>query len=336
MTLAGLDRDTAIDELLTVARRETLLLAVAIGAIDDEGATVATARLRWAIGSARHLIATLGDEHIERHAWKLDRVANRAQRWLVAEPAQPLREIGGLVDRLAARRVGRGPGIVADDAALIDLDLDDLDLSRISLCHAMLTEITARRAGCDAADARSTRWLRCQLEDSSLAMTVFSGSALEHCDLSRANLEGASWHRATLSQCRLPGAVLVDARLDRAVLTDCDLRGANLEIARSPEVASLAGARLVRCDLRDTRWAGRELGGATLIDCKLSGARGAATLAGAVIERPDVSPLGDGSVIATPRELAARWGASSCSGRIGGGTPIALQGTCGRARSGHS
>lgn len=309
MTLAGLhDRDAAIDALLAIARRETLLLAVAIGAIDDDGAAVASARLRWAIGTARRLIATLdGDDLIERHACDLDRVANRAQRWLVLEPPQPLQTIRGLVDRLAGRRGRRGSGIAAAHASLVDLDLDGLDLSRISLQSAILTEVTARRASCDAADARATRWLRCQLDASSLAMAVFTGGAMEHCDLSRANLEGTSWHRATLSHCKLVRTALIDARLDRAVFTDCDLRAADLGVVRSPNVASLAGARFVRCDLRDTRWSGRELGGATFVDCKLFGAHGAPALAGVVIEVPDLSRSGDGSQIATQSEAVARW-----------------------------
>ena len=93
------------------------------------------------------------------------------------------------------------------------------------------------------------------------------GAHLEHCDLSRANLEGTSWHRATLAHCVLRGAALIDARIEQAVFSDCDLRGADLAIARSPNVATLAGARFVRCDLRDTRWEGRELGGAAFVDC---------------------------------------------------------------------
>jgi len=277
-------------------------------AIDDDAAAVASARLRWAIGCARQLIATLGrGERLERHAGALDRVANRAQRWLASEPPQPLQAIGGLVDRIAARRRRRSAGIVAEHANLVDLDLDGLELSRILLRGAILSDLTARRAACDAADARSTRWLRCRLDDSSLAVAVFSGSTLEHCDLSRANLEGTSWHRATVAHGVLPRASLADARLDRAVFSDCDLRGADLRLVRQPAVASLAGARFVRCDLRDTSWAGRELGGATFVDCKLFGAHGAPALTGVMIEAPDVSCQGDGSQIGTQREVVAGW-----------------------------
>jgi hypothetical protein len=277
MTLSGLqDRGAAIEALLAVARREMLLLAIAIGAIDDDSAAVASARLRWAIGSARQLILSLGaDARAGRFAWQLDRAANRAQRWLVSEPAQSLQAISGLVDRVAARRGRRA--IAAEHANLVDLDLDGLELSRILLHGAALTDVTARRARCDAADASSTRWVRCDLESCSLAMSVFTGGTLERCDFSRGNLEGTSWHRATLSHCMLTRARLTDARLDRAVFADCDLRGASFEIVRSPDVASLAGARFERCDLRDTSWTGRDLSGAVFTECDLAGAHGVAS-----------------------------------------------------------
>lgn len=282
MTLSGLeDRDAAIEALLAVARREMLVLAVAVGAIDDDRAAVASARVRWAIGSARQLIISLeADPHIERFAGQLDRAANRAQRWLVSEPPQSMQKISGLVDRVASRRNRHGRAIAAEHASLVDLDLDGLELSRILLRGAALVDVTARRARLDGADARSTRWLRCDLSASSLAMAVFAGGALEHCDLSRAILDGTSWHRATLSHCALAAASLTDARLDRAVFSDCDLRGARFDIVRSPDVASLAGARFDRCDLRDTSWAGRELSGAVFTACDLVGARGVGAPAG--------------------------------------------------------
>jgi Pentapeptide repeats (9 copies) len=322
MTRSGLqDRAAAIDTLLSVARRETLVLAIAVGAMDDDAAAVASARLRWAIGSARQLITTSGpDQFREPHARQLDRVANRAQRWLFTEPPESLHEISCLVDRVAARRGGCAAAIDAEHASLVDLDLDELDLGRIALHGASLIDVTARHAGCDAADARSTRWLRCELEGSSLAMAVFSASTVEHCELSHANLEGTSWHRATLSHSALRRTRLVDARLDRAVFSDCNLRGADLGIVRSPNVATLAGARFVRCDLRETNWAGRELGGASFIDCKLFGAHGAPALAGVVIERPDVSLVADGSQIGTQRDVVAGWrtmvGAASANARV--------------------
>jgi uncharacterized protein YjbI with pentapeptide repeats len=314
MTSAGpCDRDAAAEALLAVARRETLALAIATCALDDDAAAVASARLRWAIGAARPLI--LAQDAARRAsrtrlaglAYQLDRIANRAQRWLVDEPPRSLREIGSLVDRMSARRGPRTAAIHADHAALVDLDLDDLDLARISLRGAKLTEVSLRRAACTAADASASRWQRCRLDRAALAMAVLTDARLASCDLSRAGLAGTSWHRATLAHCALRRATLIDARLDRAVFTDCDLRGADLAIVRSPHVATLAGARFVRCDLRDTHWRGRELGGATFVDCKLFGARGGPALAGVVIERPDLSPLGDGSQIATQSDAVADW-----------------------------
>lgn len=258
------DRDAAIEQLLSVARRETLMLAAASAAVDDAAAAIASARLRWAIGSARTLIAGPGGGG---HAERLDRLAERARRWLAGEPPRPLREIGGLVER-AAQRDRRAPAIRADHAALVDLDLDDLELARLSLCGARLVDVGLRRARCIAADARDSRWLRCALDCAALSTAVFAGAHLERCDLSCARLTATSWHRAVLAGCTLRGASLVDARLDRAVFRDCDLRGADLAIARSPHVAPLAGTEFVRCDLRDTRWRGRELAGASFVDCR--------------------------------------------------------------------
>jgi len=267
--------EAAIDELLSVARREALMLAIATSALDDDAAAVAAARLRWAIDAARPLVAT----RAARHAEQLDRIANRAQRWLVDEPLRSLPELARLVDR-AARRDHRAAAITADHAVLVDLDLDDLDLPGLSLTSARLAEVSLRRATCTAADARASRWQRCALDRAGLAMAVFSDARLERCDLLGAELTGTSWHRAGLVHSCLRGATLVDARLDRASFTDCDLRGADLAIARSPHVATLAGARFLRCDLRDTDWRGRDLAGASFVDCRLWGARGAPRVAG--------------------------------------------------------
>jgi uncharacterized protein YjbI with pentapeptide repeats len=322
MTLSGLqDRAAAIDALLSVARRETLVLVIAVGALDDATAAVASSRLRWAIDAARQLITTSRpDRFHESRARQLDRIANRAQCWLVTEPSHAWSELGELVERGAAGCDANAPAIDARRASLADLDLDELDLCRIALHGATLIDVTARRTEAAAADARVSRWLRCELEGSSLAMAVLSDSNLQHCELSTANLEGASWLRASLSHCTLRRARLVDARLDRAVLSDCNLRGADLGISKSPAVASLAGARFVRCDLRETHWAGRDLAGAVFIDCKLFGAHGAPSAAGVVIERADLSLTADGSQIGTQRDVVAAWrtmvGASSIHARM--------------------
>jgi uncharacterized protein YjbI with pentapeptide repeats len=283
-----------IDTLLDEARRETLALAIASCAFDDDAAAIASARLRWAIDAVRPLIMAAEHQHqpdCAPRAELLDRIANRAQHWLV-DPPRPLRDIRGLIDRTSLRRrraalgahaanaanaANAAPAIAADHAALVELDLDDLELTRISLRGATLTEVTLRRARCSAADASDSRWQRCDLERADLSMAVLAGAQLARCGFARADLSGTSWHRAVVARCGLARAELVDARLDRAVFTDCDLRGADLSIARSPHVDSLAGAQFVRCDLRDTRWRGRDLSGATFVDCVRGGALRAAT-----------------------------------------------------------
>ena len=276
MMLPGwVDRPLTIDALLDVARRETLLLAVAFDAMDDDRAIVAAARLRWAISSVRHLLfATRCDDALHR-VRSLDRIANRAQRWLTCEPARSPQEIAGVFSRLATRELHAGPprpGLVAEHASLIDLDLDDLTLGPLLLRSSILTDVSLRRARCDGSDARATRWLRCPCEGASFELAVFASARIEHGELALCQLEGASFHLASLSHTSLRGARLIDTRLDGATFTDCNLRGAELSVSRSSpvasQVASLAGARFIRCDLRDACWDGRELLGAQFIDCQ--------------------------------------------------------------------
>lgn len=260
MTSGVEDRSGAVDALLASARRALLMLVIAIGAADDEAAAVAAARLRWAIGSLRPL--SLGPARARR----LDAIANRAQRYLGDEPVRPLREVGALVDRIARRR-DRARPVDARHACLAALDLDDLELGPLWLHGAQITDTTARRARCAAADATATRWLRCRLDAMSLTAAVLGDARFEHCSLVGARLDATSWHRAQVAHCDLRGATLADARLDRALFSDCDLRGADLRIVRSPDMASLAGARFVRCDLRGSAWDGRACDGASFVDC---------------------------------------------------------------------
>jgi pentapeptide repeat protein len=215
MRSSGLqDRAAAIDALLGVARRETLVLALADGAADHDGAAVAAARLRWAIGTVRQLIAAV--EHapwIEPHIRQLDQVANRAQRWLATEPTRSSREIGELVDRLFARPGRRGPGIDAAHASLVDHDLDDLDLEGSRWRHATLSHCTLRHA---------------RLIDARLDGAVFSDCDLRGADLqivrspSAAALDGARFVRCDLRETRWAGR-----ELGGASFLDCQLLGAH-------------------------------------------------------------------------------------------------------------
>jgi len=136
---------------------------------------------------------------------------------------------------------------------------------------------------------------------------------MEACDLQRAVLSRSTWHRAQVVKVTAMEADLNDAKLAGARFERCDLREAHLG-ASVPD--SAAGAVFVACDLRSTDWTGRDLRGASFVDCKLFGARGAPDLDGALIVRPDLSPTGDGRAIGSHEEALAHW-------RLSCGAPLA-------------
>ncbi len=64
------------------------------------------------------------------------------------------------------------------------------------------------------------------------------------------------------------------------------------------------GARFIDCDLRNTRWDGRDLAGATFVRCKVDGISGKPrSLADMVIEMPDLSTDADGTDIGTADDV---------------------------------
>ncbi|HUJ62875.1 MAG TPA: hypothetical protein VLX92_30440, partial [Kofleriaceae bacterium] len=92
-----------------------------------------------------------------------------------------------------------------------------------------------------------------------------------------------------------------------AEFTDCDFRGADFSNVKDL-LGSSFEAVFVRCDLRDTRWQGRELHCVRFVDCKMAGVTGTPELASTAIERPDLSPAGDGSSIGSARDVLQLWG----------------------------
>jgi uncharacterized protein YjbI with pentapeptide repeats len=300
--------EESIASVLAAARREILDLVIAVGAIDDDGAAMASSRLRWAMTAAEHLAATQSISPRSITSTQLASVREQANRWLSNDPRMLTADaVERLLTRIEHRRSHGEPCIDATNAELDGLDLDDLDLSKLWLRGANLNNVTGRRALLDVADATGASLRQCQLCDSSLSMATFDESTLVECDLSRANLERATWHHTSITRCTLAGAELTDARFDGTVFIDCNLRGAALGIVKLARRATTAATQFVRCDLRETGWRGRDLAGVTFVDCKLYGAHGDPKLDRVVIERPDLSPAADGSQVGTRSDVIAGW-----------------------------
>ena len=192
-------------------------------------------------------------------------------------------------------------------AELEDVTLDGADVSFTLLHAAKLTNVRARGAGFASAMVAGTTITRCDFHGAGMSIAKLGDATIEDCDFSEANLERTTWYRSAVSRCNFAGAAMTDIGIDKAVFTDCDFRGVDFRTVMDL-LGSSMDAQFVRCDLRDTAWQGRSLFRVSLVDCKLAGAHGRPQLEETVVERADLSPAGDGSVIGGLREVMPLWG----------------------------
>lgn len=295
---------------LETARRDTLALAVALDRRNDAGAVVALERVCRALIDAERT-ASLIVEHAARwhplaHSM-LRKALAAATPWLVAARAT-LPAVEDILRRFAREDRGAWGEPARPPAAIVTaLDCDVAYLMSGALHGAKLVGVVARESNLAGAVLTATQLVECRFTASELSGGNFDDSVVDRCDLARANLARTSWCGARLVRSTLSGAVLVEARLDWAMFVDCDLRGADLAVAKRLELASSQRTCFVRCDLRETRWTGRMLASVRLIDCKLHGVHGAPRVDGIEIERPDLSPRGDGSELGSAADVLRAW-----------------------------
>lgn len=277
-----------IRNLINRARRETLLMFVALQQQDRIQAVFAATRARIALaGAERQFAAWAGDVT----GWNgVGELLAAVRAWAqpgLDECALAIRSCREFYECLAHRSASGVNAICADDAILSVLDLDDLDLS--------------------GATFRRARIEQCHMVTSTLSRGCFDEAKVDRSDLSRTNLERSRWCGAVVTGSRLAGAVMIDTTLDGARFVECDLRGVDLSIVNRGELATSLRAEFVRCDLRESKWCRRVLSGARLIDCKLYGSHGPPVLDGTEIERSDLSSKGDGSMIVPASEVVRLW-----------------------------
>ncbi|MDB4962490.1 MAG: hypothetical protein JWP01_2489 [Myxococcales bacterium] len=192
-------------------------------------------------------------------------------------------------------------------ATFEDVTLDRADLSYTHLHGATLTDVRARGAGFASTMLAGTTMMRCDFTAAGMPIAKLGDATIEDCLFTGANLERTTWYRSTVSRTSFADCVMHDVGVDKAVFTDCDFRGADLGIVKEGLLGTTMDAEFIRCDLRDTNWQGRELFRVRFIECKLAGTRGTPQPEKTVIERPDLSPKGDGSTIGTDRDVFALW-----------------------------
>ena len=135
-----------------------------------------------------------------------------------------------------------------DDAELIDLRAAGANLRSCSFVETTLT-------GCD--------FRRADLALAKLDRAVVAGGTWDGARLDRALLAGAR-----LSDVSLRDVTIAHARLDGATFTGCDLRDADLSLHKDL-LGTNRGTHFRQCDLRGTRWTGRNRHEATFTDCQL-------------------------------------------------------------------
>lgn len=262
------------------ARRCHNALAIALLIQDSVAALVAATRLRAALHTARTQARAQGVERsVDGISWATAHLLERAPTRLRNQ--SEIQRLMRWLDAVEANRhSGYGPDLVGVAAEQLRLD--------------------------------RTTWTGLSVVDARLAETNLFGAMFDEChitssDLRRAYAVRTTWRHARITRSNLTGALFTDAVLDGAVFEDCDLRRARLGTERPRVEAPILCAHFVRCDLRDTSWDRRFVGGAKLLQCKVFGMHGAAVLDGVEIAGADGSQLGDGSSPISPREVIRSW-----------------------------
>jgi uncharacterized protein YjbI with pentapeptide repeats len=195
--------------------------------------------------------------------------------------------------------------------ALLDgVIFDRADVSFSTFDRAELTGAQMVQTNLQSCSFAGARLVRCDLLGAVLALGKLDEVVIEGGRFDRAYLNRCLWRRARVQGASFRDADFANSALDDSVFIDCDLRGANLSLREDSKnvLGTTTRTRFERCDLRDTKWADRDMQGAVFIDCRFHGASGLpARLDGVRIERPDLSPDGDGSVIGRGSEVLSVW-----------------------------
>lgn len=186
-----------------------------------------------------------------------------------------------------------GVKVGAQDLSWARLDgvvLDRADLGFSTLAHAELTDVRLVQANLGSVSFAAARLVRCDLLGANVALgkledVVIGGGRwertyLDRCLFRRARVDGTSFREADFG----------NASLDGAVFTDCDFRGASFSLRTKDLLGTTTRTRFEHCDLRDTKWAGRDLERTVFVDCRMTGVSGTPSrLESVTIDRADLS-----------------------------------------------
>lgn len=320
---------SAIERVLTCLYELLKFVPAGMQIIPDTKLTEAERKDRSARGE-RFQRAWLQGE-LDRALALRERYTKDASRiWALEAPAAAAPAVGAvdrdsLMRHAAWVRAGRkGPGrldvtgysakglryggVDFTGAHLERVTFDNALLDAAQMIEAELVDVSAREAICTSIKLQGARITGGTFYRAQLALAVLDDAVIDETSFEEANLDRSTWAGAATTAASFDRVVFGNAWLDGARFRGCTFRKADLRLLTEGIKCTTRGALFEDCDLRFTRWDGRDLDGATFIRCKLAGITGTpASLANVRIEDPDLSPEGDGSDIADADDVLALW-----------------------------
>lgn len=149
-----------------------------------------------------------------------------------------------LAEEILRRYVAGERNFAVIGANFIGANLQEVDLSEISLVEPIFTGANLSRANLKNSDLKYAHIDNCNLTESNLEAVNLSCAKFQTAALSKANLYHANLSQSELIDVDLSGANLSHANLSNALLNCVDLRGANLSNVEMTG-AKLRGSNLV-------------------------------------------------------------------------------------------
>ncbi|MFI5697557.1 pentapeptide repeat-containing protein [Kribbella sp. NPDC051586] len=174
------------------------------------------------------------------------------------------------------------PDAIDDEERLLDLALEDVDLSDLEAEHVEIS-------GC--------RLTRCKLAGSDLEKLILVDTELAQCDIANARWSDVSLTRVAVAASRMIGFAGPGANLQHVTIRDSVLDFASFRFSKFQKVeltdcrlqnadfvsADLTGAVFRSCDLSGVEFSQVKAAKAVFVDCTWEGAKGLASLAGATV-----------------------------------------------------
>ena len=190
------------------------------------------------------------------------------------------RKIAG--PRLRAQLDTALPAEIEDETRLLDLGLEDVDLSDLEAEHLEI-------GGC--------RLTRSKLAGSDLEKLILVDSELLHCDVANARWPDAAVTRVAIVSSRMTGFAGPGMSVQHTTVRDTLLDYASFRFAKFQKVefsdcrlqssdfvsADLSGAVFRQCDLSGAEFSQVKAAGALFVDCTWDGTKGLAALTGATV-----------------------------------------------------